>query len=192
METKGFKDSIINYILKGSNFELSKWDIAIKSINSNRKENIENIEIGITKRNVIEESGFYLLSGKKYRLGDPIDEAIGMDYEIIKKKYLLEKIENLKKDLSEDEIQTKIKKLTPPGQYIRRYRKKPLLIFYMLDLYKDSVKEGKLIEKNIIAYAISFPKTQNNICSNERLTKYKVNKVFLEELQKEKNENKMG
>jgi len=189
MEPEGFKDSIIEYILKGSDFELSKWDIAVKSINSNRKENIGGIKIGITKRGVLEESGFYLLSGRKYRLGDSLDEAIGLNVKEIKEKYLIKQIKDLKDEgLSENEIERKIKNLIPPGQYIRTYRKKPLLIFYILDLYKDSVKKGELIEKNVTAYAISFPETQNNICSDERIAKYKVNKVFIRELEKERKE----
>jgi hypothetical protein len=53
-------------------------------------------------------------------------------------------------------------------------------------MYKDSVKKGELIESNVIAYAISFPETQNNICSDERIAKYKANKVFIRELKKEK------
>jgi len=76
--------------------------------------------------------------------------------------------------------------MVPPGWYIRKYRKKTLLIFYILDMYKDSVKKGELIESNVIAYAISFPETQNNICSDERIAKYKVNKVFIRELEKER------
>lgn len=192
MDPEGFKNSIIDYILKGSDFELSEWDIAVKSISSNRNENIAGLKIGITKRRVLEENGFYLLSGKKYRLGDSSDEAIGLDldYKKIKEIYLNEKMEELIKNgyTDKNEIEKRLKNTIPPGWYIRKYRKKPLLTFYMLDLYKDSVKKGELIEDNVIAYAISFPETQNNICSDERIAKYKVNKVFLRELEKERKE----
>jgi len=192
MDPEGFKNSIIEYIFKGSDFELSEWDIAVKSISSNRNENIAGLKIGVTERRVLEENGFYLLSGKKYRLGDSADEAIGLDldYKKIKELYQNEKREELIKNghTDKNEIEKKLKNTVPPGWYIRKYRKKPLLIFYILDLYKDSVKKGELIEKNVIAYAISFPETQNNICSDERIAKYKVNKVFLRELEKERKE----
>jgi len=190
MDPEGFKTSIIEYILKGSEFELSEWDIAIKSISSKRNENIAGLKIGITERRVLEENGFYLLSGRKYRLGDSMDEAIGLDLDNkkIKKIYLNEKREELIKNghTDKNEIEKKLKNIVPPGWYIRKYRKKPLLIFYILDMYKDSVKKGELIESNVIAYAISFPETQNNICSDERIAKYKANKVFIRELKKEK------
>ena len=190
MDPEGFKTSIIEYILKGSEFELSEWDIAIKSISSKRNENIAGLKIGITERRVLEENGFYLLSGRKYRLGDSMDEAIGLDLDNkkIKKIYLNEKREELIKNghTDKNEIEKKLKNIVPPGWYLRKYRKKPLLIFYILDMYKDSVKKGELIESNVIAYAISFPETQNNICSDERIAKYKANKVFIRELKKEK------
>ena len=193
MTPEGFQNSIIEYIIKGSEFELSTWDIAIKTIKSNkRKIQTGKLNIGITKRGVLEENGFYLLSGKKYRLGDPLDEAIGLSIETIKESYLKqEKAKLIENGLTENEVKTKIKNLTPPGQYIRKHRKKPLLIFYMLDLYKDSVKKGKLLEENVIAYAISFPESrnnQNNMYLDKRIVRYKVNKVFLRELEKERKE----
>ncbi len=192
MDPEGFKNSIIDYISKGGDFELSEWDIAVKSISSNKNENIAGLKIGITERRVLEENGFYLLSGRKYRLGDSSDEAIGLklDYKRIKEIYLNEKREELIKNgyTDKNEIEKRLKNKVPPGWYIRKYRKKPLLTFYILDLYKDSVKKGELIENNVIAYAISFPETQNNICSEERIAKYKVNKVFLRELEKERKE----
>lgn len=190
MEPENFKNSLIDYILKGSNFELSKWDIALKSINSNEnKINIGKIKIGITKRSSLEDDGFYLLSGKKYRLGDPYDEAIGLDIEKIKADDRTEQIKKLKEEIvEENKIENLIKK-TPSGRYIRKYRKKPLLIFYILDLYKGSVKKGEVTEKNVIAYAISFPETKDIICSNDRVAKYKVNKVFLKELFEKEKDN---
>ena len=188
MTSEGFQNSIIEYIINGSEFELSKWDVAIKTIKSSERQiQIGNLNIGITKRGVLKENGFYLLSGKKYRLGDPLDEAIGLNIETIKESYLKqEKAKAIKDGLTENEVETKIKDLTPSGRYIRENRRKPLLIFYLLDLYKDSVKKGEVIEKSVIAYAISFPETQNNIYSGERIAKYKVNKVFLRELEKER------
>jgi hypothetical protein len=189
MEPESFKNSLIDYILNGSDYELSEWDIALKSINSNDRVRIENIELGITKRSVLEDDGFYLLSGKKYRLGDPYDEAIGLDMEKIKADYKTEQIKELKKNNREDDKTGKSIKNTPPGKFIRKYRTKPLLIFYVLDLYKGSVKNGEVIEKNVIAYAISFPETKDIICSNDRVAKYKVNKVFLEELFEKEKDN---
>ncbi len=191
MTSEGFQNSIIDYIIKGSEFELSTWNIAIKTIKSSeRKIQIGKLNIGITKRGVLEENGFYLLSGKKYRLGDPLDEAIGLNIETIKESYLKqEKAKLIENGVTENEVKTKIKNLTPPGKYIRKHRKKPLLIFYVLDLYKDSVKKGKLLEENVIAYAVSFPESknnQNNMDSDKRIVKYKVNKVFLRELEKER------
>jgi hypothetical protein len=112
-----------------------------------------------------------------------------LDIEKIKADYRTEQIKELKEEIvEENKIENLIKKI-PSGRYIRKYRKKPLLIFYILDLYKGSVKKGEVTEKNVIAYAISFPETKDIICSNDRVAKYKVNKVFLKELFEKEKDN---
>lgn len=88
----------------------------------------------------------------------------------------LKKMKLEEEGLPEEEIAEKLKKVKPIGNHYREFRKKPLLILYIVKV-KNTDEFG-----SVAAYAISFPKIDNSdLCNSSRKGLYKVNQKWWEE-----------
>lgn len=175
--------ALTTYIEKGKDDELQHWDVALINIKQNENYPI-NSEL---KTGKIERSAPYepdddviVVSGKKHRVGQPSDERIGLDDEAVNNaKDLavnLKKQKLIEEETPENEIEEKLKNVTPIGNHYREFRTKPLLILYVVDV-KDSDDFN-----NVPAYGISFPKIGNSdLCGKNRKGIYKVNQTWWEE-----------
>ncbi|WP_331775425.1 Z1 domain-containing protein [Sulfurospirillum sp. 1612] len=174
-------EALVNYIEKGKTEELKIWDVSLINISNNKNYTFKNgFKTGKIRRNAPQEDDVLVISGKNHRVGQPSDEKIGLTPDDIQKA--TEFAISLKKDklkgdgLSDEEIEEHLIKVKPIGNHYREFRKKPLLILYIIEV-KDSEKF-----KNVPAYAISFPKISNgDSCDGNRKGLYKVNQKWWEE-----------
>lgn len=173
--------ALTNYIEKGKEFELKLWDVALINISKNDQYTLHNgFTTGKVERNAPQEDDAIVISGKNHRVGQPSDESIGLKpEEIVKAKELavsLKKTKLEEENLSEEEISEKLKKVKPIGNHYREFRKKPLLLLYIVKP-KNSEEFDSLA-----AYGISFPKiSTSDICDSNRKGFYKVNQRWWEE-----------
>ena len=173
--------ALTNYIEKGKEYELNSWDIALINISKNESYALyDDFTIGKIERNAPLEDDAIVISGKNHRVGQPSDERIGLSQEDINAaKELAVSLKKMKLEeegLSEEEISEKIQGVKPIGNHYREFRKKPLLILYIV-----KVKNTKEFD-SVAAYGISFPKiSENDICDSSRKGFYKVNQRWWEE-----------
>jgi len=173
--------ALTNYIEKGKEYELKFWDVALINISKNETDTIyNNFKTGKIERSALHEDDAIIISGKNHRVGQPSDERIALkpeDIEAAKKLAVnLKKTKLVEEGLSEEEILEKLKSVKPIGNHYREFRKKPLLILYIV-----KVKNSDDFN-NVAAYAISFPKINtNDLCNNNRKGMYKVNQRWWEE-----------
>lgn len=173
--------ALVNYIEKGKNEELKKWNVALINISKNETYTFSNsLKIGKIKRNAPQEDDVIVVSGKNHRVGQPSDERIGLSSSDIQKAIDLArslKKEKLKEEgLSYEEINKQLANVKPIGNHYREFRSKPLLILYIVEV-KDSEKF-----KSVAAYGMSFPKIANgDSCNGNRKGIYKVNQRWWDE-----------
>jgi hypothetical protein len=171
-------EALTTYIEKGKYQELKDWEVALINIDRNDKYKInKNIVVGKIERSASQEDDVLVISGKSHRVGQPSDERIGLSEDAIlkaKEFAIALKREKLKEEnLSEYEIDKRVKNVKPIGNHYREFRENPLLILYIVQI-KNSTKY-----KNVVAYGISFPKIGNSdLCSQNRKGIYKVNQIW--------------
>ena len=124
------------------------WDVVLVNIEkSNKLKKIAGLEIGVQRRSCPKQtSGDFIEISKRRRVGNNRTERAGMDEDEI--------IEALKK-YGKDKITVDI-----PGRFLRQERKRPLLMLHIVDAYEDIKNEDTLLETNLFAYGISFPKSE--------------------------------
>ena len=184
--------ALTTYIEKGKNEELNNWEVALINIEKNEKYTINNnIIVGKVERSAHLEDDVLVISGKKYRVGQPSDEKIGLSDDAIEKAKELaiamrrKKLEEENK--TQDEINKILEEVKPIGNHYREFREKPLLILYVIKVKKDGLEEQYRDEyRSVVAYGISFPKIGNSdLCDENRKGIYKVNQVWWEQYYKE-------
>ncbi len=148
-------DSVVDYIEKGIDEELSKWDIYLpKNINGKKSDLLKAYDISMQTRTVGNISGDYVSfadgGGRIVRL---FDERAGLSNEELEKAKKI----NKRKQIS--------------GAVYRNVRSRPLLVIKSL-LIKD--KKSPLEYDDILTFGISFPKSKNI-----RDVTYSVNKIWL-------------
>ena len=182
---------LTDYIEKGSDHELGKWDVAVKNIRKNDKISVGGLEIGKTLRSADRDEDMLVISGSKHRVGDPRDESIGLDSnaeQMAKRDFEYEKEKALLKEgYSKEKIREMVKKAQPGGKYYRKYRKRPLLVLYVIDIKEDKNRGiGPNDFTNITAFGISFPKIKDKeVCDFNRLGIYKVNKIYWRQIMRD-------
>jgi hypothetical protein len=173
--------ALTNYIEKGKVYELKTWDVALINISKNETYTLYgDFKTGKIERSAPCEDDAVIISGKNHRVGQPSDEKIALSPEdVAAAKELAVNLKRMKLEeegVSEEEIAEKLKKVTPIGNHYREFRKRPLLILYIVKV-KNSEEFG-----SIAAYAISFPKINNSdLCNSSRKGLYKVNQRWWEE-----------
>ena len=173
--------ALTNYIEKGKEYELKVWDVALINISKNETYTLyDDFETGKIERSAPHEDDAIIISGKNHRVGQPSDERIALkpeDIEAAKELAVnLKKMKLEEEGLPEDEIAEKLKKVNPIGNHYREFRKKPLLILYIVKV-KNTDEFG-----SVAAYAVSFPKINNSdLCNSSRKGLYKVNQRWWEE-----------
>lgn len=159
----------LQYILKGIESELSKWDVALVSTDHSSSAvcTIGDIEFKAARRTLKshhfnaenEPNSVYLADGGG-RIMRVWEEMIGLSLEQI--KWAEAKL------LSGQVKQSAI--------YYRHTRKRPLLLIRFMDIHRKDdgdEKRQSLVAKSVIGFAISFPKSQEL-----RSVSYHVNKVY--------------
>ncbi|KYJ87547.1 Z1 domain-containing protein [Sulfurovum riftiae] len=173
--------ALTNYVEKGKEYELKSWDVALINISKNESYILfDDFKTGKIERNAPREDDAVIISGKKHRVGQPSDERIALEpKDIDAAKDLAINLKKMKLEAEGvfgEEIEEKLKSVKPKGNHYREFRKKPLLILYII-----KVKDTDEFD-SVAAYAISFPKINNSdLCSNNRKGLYKVNQRWWEE-----------
>ena len=173
--------ALTNYIEKGKEHELELWDVTLINISKNETYTLfDDFETGKIERSAPNEDDAIIISGKNHRVGQPSDERIALkaeDIEAAKELAVnLKKMKLEEEGLPDEEIEEKLKAVKPIGKHYREFRKKPLLILYIVKV-KNTDEFG-----SVAAYAVSFPKiNSSDLCSSSRKGLYKVNQRWWEE-----------
>lgn len=143
---------VISY-LKQSEAYFPEWDIVLVNV-KNAKERIDicGLDVGIQKRSCREQlNKEYIEISSRRRVGNNLVERAGMSDAELKNADEKCKIEypDGKKEI--------------PGRFLRIARTKPLLMLHIVNGYQDIHNESTLIEKQLVAYGISFPKSDAGI-----------------------------
>lgn len=160
-------DSLLEYIQMGENKELEKWDIYFPSNGNSKKTNIFKYIVKMQKRTLNGKNSFEKYISFKDGGGRIVrffDEKMGLN----------------QKQLDEAEKIRKEKNIKQSGEPYRQVRNNPLLVVKVLDI---ATKTDNICD-NVVAYGVSFPKSNEN-----RFVKFKVNKIWKEHNLNKKEEN---
>lgn len=149
-------DSLLEYIQMGASKELEKWDIYFPSGGNSKKTDIFKYEVKMQKRTLKNSFEKYVSfkdgGGRIVRF---FDEKMGLN----------------QKQLDEAERIREEKNIKQSGEPYRQVRNNSLLVVKVLDI---ATKTDNICD-NVVAYGISFPKSNEN-----RFVKFKVNKIWKE------------
>lgn len=172
---------VLSYLKKASKY-FPEWDVVlISSKNSAAKFSVGDgelpIEIGIQKRTCSPKEQYekdsYIEISTRRRVASGTNDAerAGMSEEEVEealRKWEKEHHRGNSKELKISSI---------PGRYLRRSRKRPLLMLHIVNAYKDIKDETTLIESCLPAYGISFPKKEGIYIEP---VEYAVNTTFVQ------------
>ncbi len=190
------KQPVLSYLNKASEF-FPEWDIVfVNTKNAKDKTTVaDSLEIGIQKRSCDTDQQYSkdnyieISSRRRVAAGTSTVERAGMsDTELNEAMSMWKNADAAKiaqykheEDL-EKAAQLMAKEYKPgniPGRYLRRARKRPLLMLHLVNSYKDINNEATLIEKNLPAYGISFPKRADIVIEP---VEYAVNTTYVKNL----------
>lgn len=158
-------DSLLDYIQMGANKELQKWDIYFPSGGNSKKTDIFKYKVKMQKRTLKSSFDKYVSfkdgGGRIVRF---FDEKMGLN----------------QKQLEEADRIREEKHIKQSGEPYRQVRNNSLLVVKVLDI---STKNNNIYD-NVVAYGISFPKSDEN-----RFVRFKVNKIWKEHNLNKKEEN---
>lgn len=150
---------------------LKDWDVVLVSAKRNKPYiHPAGFEVGVQKRTCTDDRYFpgnYIEITSRRRVGNTSAEKAGMS-----SKELDDAIDEYLKDNPESSPA----RIT--GRYLRRHRKKPLLILHIINAYKDLKAPETLQEEKLFAYGISFPKKGPDIEEVE----FAVNTTYIKNL----------
>ncbi|BAF73365.1 Z1 domain-containing protein [Sulfurovum sp. NBC37-1] len=185
---------ILSYLERASE-HFPKWDIVfISSRSSKERYSAANgdIDIGIQKRTCnpkgqYEKDNYIEISTRRRvasgtndaeRAGmaeDEIAEALERWKRERQGKADKEK-ENGNSEKAKEILEKDLKISSIPGRYLRRARRRPLLMLHLVNAYKDIKDEATLVESQLPAYGISFPKRDDIYIEP---VEYAVNTTFV-------------
>ncbi|MFA5501850.1 MAG: Z1 domain-containing protein [Sulfurovaceae bacterium] len=185
---------ILSYLEQASEY-FPQWDIVFVSPKSahNRFIGVDGeIDIGIQKRSCDPKDQYRLdnyieiSSRRRVAAGTNDAERAGMSAEEITEALQRWDKENQSKadkaiedgnaDKAQELLAKELKIGRIPGRFLRRARKKPLLMLHILNAYSDINDESTLVESNLPAYGISFPKRTD---IHIRPVEYAVNTTYV-------------
>ncbi|NEN75736.1 Z1 domain-containing protein [Pelistega sp. NLN82] len=153
------KGELIDYINQGINLELAEWDVLLPLTGNGTKINTSfGISLEQQKRTLSSEKyseniiSFTDAGGRIARIWE---EAYGLD----------------EKDKEKADKQSQSTGIKQTSRWYREYRKRPLLILKLFEVYIGNEKKADMVP----AFAISFPCEKGK----SRLVKYQVNKIYL-------------
>ncbi|MDD3602353.1 MAG: Z1 domain-containing protein [Sulfurovum sp.] len=155
---------VVSY-LKQSKKYFPIWDVVLVNVkNAKNKTNIAGLDIGIQRRaSELKHNGEYIEISSRRRVGNNLVERAGMSDE-----ELLAADAECRKEFPGGKKEI-------PGRFLRQKRTKPLLMLHVVDAYANIRDDSTLMEKELIAYGISFPKSNADIEPVE----FAVNTVYV-------------
>jgi hypothetical protein len=155
-----------DYIKHLANSGCDNWDVCLispkKSLNST---SFGKIQVHHQKRTSRISDGAIWVNKGKRRVGYAIQEAAGLDKNIVDQTVM--KFKN----------ETEEKK-TVSGSLYRQLRKdNPLLLLHIIDCYEKNGDDEELVQKGVAAYSISFPGSAGSH-RPQKLVEYEVNTVW--------------
>lgn len=141
---------ILSYLQQSKNL-YPKWDVVLVNIEkSKREEHIAGIPVGVQRRSCpTQKNDTYIEVSKRRRVGNNRTERAGMSDEEVRKALKRYRKDNILVDI--------------PGRLLRLERSRPLLMLHVIDAYTNIKDESTLLENNLFAYGISFPKSNVHI-----------------------------
>jgi hypothetical protein len=168
---------ILSYLERATKY-FPEWDIVFISSSKSLKESYSipnsDLKVGIQKRTCnpkgqYEKDNYIEISTRRRVAAGTNDaERAGMSTDEIAEA--LEKWKQVQQSKAEKEteqgnsqkakeiLEKELKINSIPGRYLRRTRKRPLLMLHIVNAYKDIKDETTLVEDYLPAYGISFPK----------------------------------
>ena len=186
---------ILSYLERASEY-FSEWDIVfISSKTSKERYPLANgeLDIGIQKRTCSPKGQYekdnYIEISTRRRVASGTNDAerAGMSEDEIAEA--LERWERERQGKADKEnengnsekakeiLEKELKISSIPGRYLRRARRRPLLMLHIVNAYKDIKDEATLVENHLPAYGISFPKRDNIYIEP---VEYAVNTTFVQ------------
>lgn len=143
---------VVSYLEQSAKY-FPKWDIVLVNVkNAKERIDISGLDVGIQKRSCPQQQNSeYIEISSRRRVGNNLVERAGMsdgELEDADRKCRVEYPDG-KKEI--------------PGRFLRMARKKPLLMLHVVNGYRDIHDESTLIESGLVAYGISFPKSDAGI-----------------------------
>lgn len=167
-------EPVRRYIEERQDDELSDWDVLFPSVgkrDSKRTDKSLGRSIRCQLRTAGERSDAgKLLVGNRQRVSTRGIEQAGLsceERELAKQTYI--------KDPGRSGSATDRRPIQFPDKAYRAFRKKPLLMIHLIDI--DTKGQGDPIIQPVVAWGISFPRTQRE----ERRVEYVVNTTWLRE-----------
>jgi len=185
---------ILSYLERASE-HFPEWDIVfISSKSSKERYSVSNgdIDIGIQKRTCNPKGQYekdnYIEISTRRRVASGTNDAerAGMTEEEIAEA--LERWQRERQNKADTEnsngnsekakeiLEKELKISSIPGRYLRRARRRPLLMLHLVNAYKDIKDETTLVESHLPAYGISFPKRDDIYIEP---VEYAVNTTFV-------------
>ena len=185
---------ILSYLERASK-HFPEWDIVFISSKSSKERYPSanrSLDIGIQKRTCNPKGQYakdnYIEISTRRRVASGTNDAerAGMSEDEISEALERWKKERQGKANKENEsgnsekakeiLAKELKVNSIPGRYLRRARRRPLLMLHLVNAYKDIKDEATLVEKYLPAYGISFPKRDNIYIEP---VEYAVNTTFV-------------
>jgi len=185
---------ILSYLERASKY-FPEWDIVFISSKSSKERYVAangDLDIGIQKRTCNPKGQYekdnYIEISTRRRVASGTNDAerAGMSDEEIAEALERWKKERQGKADNETEVGNKekakeilskeLKVSSIPGRYLRRARRRPLLMLHLVNAYRDIKDEATLVENYLPAYGISFPKRDD---IHIEPVEYAVNTTFV-------------
>ena len=185
---------ILSYLEKASE-HFPEWDVVFISSKSSKERYPEangDIDIGIQKRTCNPKGQYekdnYIEISSRRRVASGTNDAERAGMSEIEIAEALERWEREQKGKAEKEnksgnsekakeiLKKELKINSIPGRYLRRARKRPLLMLHLVNAYRDIKDESTLVESHLPAYGISFPKRDDIYIEP---VEYAVNTTFV-------------
>jgi len=185
---------ILSYLERASKY-FSEWDIVFISSKSSKERYSAvhgDLDVGIQKRTCNPKGQYekdnYIEISTRRRVASGTNDAerAGMSEDEISEA--LERwrqgrqgkadkeIEMGNSEKAKEILEKELKISSIPGRYLRRARRRPLLMLHLVNAYKDIKDKATLVESYLPAYGISFPKRDDIYIEP---VEYAVNTTFV-------------
>lgn len=143
---------VVSYLKSSAKF-FSEWDVVLVNVKTSKDTvDIEGLNVGLQRRSCPEQKNSdYIEISNRRRVGNNLVERAGMSDSEIQRAH----------ELCNTEYPGGKKEV--PGRFLRMTRSRPLLMLHIVNGYKDIKDESTLLERELVAYGISFPKSNADI-----------------------------